>query len=128
MSSKQSVQPEVEPVVTVDQAKQQIEATTPGKPGLSVVKTSVQEAAVETEQMPVINPVHEGSDDWLFLVAGSNSVIDLYSENSSFTPELAQQWVDLLRQRSSRFQEQGIQYLHISAPEKLTVLHKHFLD
>jgi len=35
-------------------------------------------------------------------------------------------WVELLQGRVEKFQEMGIQYLHLPAPEKLTVMHKHF--
>lgn len=70
--------------------------------------------------------VHVGHDGWLFLVDGSNSVIDLYKNESSFDASLARQWVELLRQRHDRFQARGIEYVHLAAPEKLTVLHKFY--
>jgi len=41
-------------------------------------------------------------------------------------PKMAEDWVELLQERSAHFQEQGIQYLHLPAPEKLTIMHKHF--
>ncbi len=72
------------------------------------------------------DPVHVGEDGWLFLVSGSNTVIDLYKNDSSFTDIMAQQWVSLLQKRSAHFEEQGIQYLHLPAPEKLTVLHQFY--
>lgn len=72
------------------------------------------------------DPVHVGKDGWLFLVSGSNSVIDLYQKRSSFTPELAQQWVMLLQDRQRNLAERGIKYLFLPAPEKLTVLHQHY--
>jgi len=70
--------------------------------------------------------VHEGDDGWLFLVAGSNHVLNMYRHKSSFTPSMAKGWVKLLQERSSRLARQGIQYLHLPAPEKLTVLHKFY--
>ena len=72
------------------------------------------------------DPVHVGKDGWLFLVSGSNSVINLYQKNSSFTPELAQEWVSLLQDRQKKLKERGIKYLFLPAPEKLTVLHHHY--
>lgn len=72
--------------------------------------------------------VHVGSDGWLFLVRGSNSVIDLYRNESSFTDELARQWVELLRARNDRFSARGIRYVHLAAPEKLTLLHRHYIS
>ncbi len=70
--------------------------------------------------------VHEGDDGWLFLVAGSNHVLNMYQHKSSFTPTMAKAWVKLLKDRSKRFSSKGIQYLHLPAPEKLTVLHKFY--
>jgi len=72
--------------------------------------------------------VHEGDDGWLFLVAGSNHVLNMYQHKSSFTPAMARAWVDLLKERSRRLSSKGIQYLHLPAPEKLTVLHKFYRD
>lgn len=72
------------------------------------------------------NSVHEGEDGWLFLVSGSNNVLDLYKNESAFTNKMADDWVELLQTRANNFQEQGIQYLHLPAPEKLTVMNQHF--
>ena len=72
------------------------------------------------------DPVHVGKDGWLFLVAGSNSVIELYQKQSSFTPKLVQEWVSLLRGRQNKLEKRGIQYLFLPAPEKLTVLHQYY--
>jgi len=83
---------------------------------------------MQTDLQPDLqpNPVHVGKDGWLFLVAGSNSVINLYQEESTFTPELATRWVKLLQQRSRILQKRNIKYLFLPAPEKLTVLHKYY--
>lgn len=72
------------------------------------------------------DPVHVGKDGWLFLVKGSNSVINMYQKRSSFTPELAHEWVLLLQDRARRMRERNIKYLFLPAPEKLTVLHQHY--
>ncbi len=72
--------------------------------------------------------VHVGEDDWLFLVGGSNSVLDLYQQQSSFTATMSNEWVSLLKQRADIFAEQGIEYLHLPAPEKLSVLHKFYKE
>ncbi|MDO6460988.1 hypothetical protein Q4485_09795 [Granulosicoccaceae sp. 1_MG-2023] len=73
------------------------------------------------------NMVHAGADDWLFLVGGSNNVEALFANPSSFTPERCQAWVDLLEQRKARLAAMGIRYLHLPAPEKLTVLPEFYL-
>jgi len=49
-------------------------------------------SVVTTEKL-----VHEGSDGWLFLVAGSNHVLNMYQHKSSFTPAMAKAWVKLLK-------------------------------
>lgn len=66
--------------------------------------------------------VHVGKDGWLFLVKGSNNVIDLYRRKSSFTDKMARGWVELLRARADRLNARGIEYVHLAAPEKLTLL------
>ena len=70
--------------------------------------------------------VQQGDDGWLFLVSGSNHVLDMYRHKSSFTSAMSKGWVNLLKKRSNRFASKGIQYLHLPAPEKLTVLHKFY--
>ena len=70
--------------------------------------------------------VHVGNDGWLFLVKGANNVIDLFRRNSIFTAQHIQQWRDLLEQRNERVSQLGAKYVHIPAPEKLTVLHKYY--
>jgi capsular polysaccharide biosynthesis protein len=72
------------------------------------------------------NPVHVGKEGWLFLVEGSNNVIDLYREQSSFNTKLAQQWVQLLKSREEKLARLGVRHVHLPAPEKLTVLHKFY--
>jgi alginate O-acetyltransferase complex protein AlgJ len=72
------------------------------------------------------DPVHVGKDGWLFLVKGSNSVINLYKKRSSFTAELAEQWVTLLQSRMQKLADKNIDYLFLPAPEKLTVMHQHY--
>ncbi len=76
------------------------------------------------QQQP--SPVHVGKDGWLFLTAGNNNVLDLYRENSSFTDKLARQWVELLNSRDEKLKAMDVRYVHLPAPEKLTVLHKFF--
>lgn len=70
--------------------------------------------------------VHAGSDGWLYLVGGSNNVEALFAKESSFTPAKCQAWINLLEGRRARLAEQGIRYLHLPAPEKLTVLPEYY--
>jgi len=75
---------------------------------------------------PELNPVHVGREGWLFLTEGSNSVSQLYTNPSSFTQEMAEQWVELLNNRERKLAELGCAYCHLPAPEKLTVLHQYY--
>jgi alginate O-acetyltransferase complex protein AlgJ len=70
--------------------------------------------------------VQAGDDDWLFLVGGSNNVEALFARESSFTPAKCHAWVQLLMGRQARLAESGIRYLHLPAPEKLTVYPEFF--
>ncbi len=70
--------------------------------------------------------VHQGRDGWLFLVGGTNRVIDLYRHESTFTPDIAKAWVKLLETRKTRLAELGVRYVHLPAPEKLTIMHRYF--
>ena len=72
------------------------------------------------------NMVHKGRDGWLFLVGGTNRVIDLYRHKSSFTTEMALAWVKLLEARNARLADLGVRYVHLPAPEKLTIMHRYF--
>jgi len=76
--------------------------------------------------VPVDDTVHVGNDDWLFLVKGANNVIDLYQRDSSFTLDMLTQWKALLTSRNERVSGLGAQYVHLPAPEKLTVLSDHY--
>ena len=70
--------------------------------------------------------VHCGRDGWLFLVGGTNRVIDLYRRESTFTPALAVAWVELLEARRQRLGKLDVRYVHLPAPEKLTIMHRFF--
>ncbi len=70
--------------------------------------------------------VHVGSNGWLFLVKGTNRVAELYKQKSSFTPEMNKQWVSLLQNRQRTLENLGIRYLHLPAPEKLSVFSKYY--
>lgn len=64
--------------------------------------------------------VHEGRDGWLFLIGGSNGVLDQY--RVSFARwRLLRGWRRLIEARSARAQALGIRYLHVIVPEKLSV-------
>lgn len=68
-----------------------------------------------------MSDVHVGLDGWLFLTGGTNSVVDLYSNEAEFPDETANKWADELIRRKTLADELGAQFLHVIAPEKLVV-------
>lgn len=70
--------------------------------------------------------VSVGLDGWLFLTGGDRRVLDLYSQPSSFTERMAEQWVEVIRARTERMNERGIDYFHLVAPDKLSVFSDKF--
>jgi alginate O-acetyltransferase complex protein AlgJ len=63
--------------------------------------------------------VHEGQDGWLFLTGVLGTLYDRAA------PELPDarlaDWVKLIEARAERLEQMGIQYVHMAAPEKLTI-------
>lgn len=86
--------------------------------------------AGERERMPARPPVPGqtmggvliGRDDWLFLWDGSNVAHRYYTDADYFTDADAQGWADLLRARRDRIAALGATYLHLTVPDKLSVL------
>jgi hypothetical protein len=64
--------------------------------------------------------VHVGRDGWLFLVAGSNRVMDRY-RGSLAQWWLLRGWARLIEARTARAERLGIRYLQVVVPEKLSV-------
>src|SRR5947199_10115012 len=66
--------------------------------------------------------VHKGRDGWLFLIGGPNSLSSLYERNSVLLGDGAvRKWADLLERRARRFEQLGIQYVHLNVPAALTI-------
>lgn len=70
--------------------------------------------------------VHEGVDGWLFLVGGSNDVRRYYNDAAYFTDSHSANWCQLLIARNERLLRSGVQYLHIIAPDKISVYPDYF--
>lgn len=68
------------------------------------------------------DPAVMGYDGVMFLIGGSNSLLEQYRMPRDQVDELVEQWVELLRRRAARCAELGIQYVQTILPEKLTVL------
>jgi alginate O-acetyltransferase complex protein AlgJ len=63
--------------------------------------------------------VYEGRDGWLFL---TGAFATLYACNASRLPDAKlRDWVMLIEARAARLQNMAIQYVHMPAPEKLTI-------
>jgi hypothetical protein len=63
--------------------------------------------------------VYEGRDGWLFL---TGALATLYDRNAGGLPDAKlREWVKLIEARAARLDKMGIQYVHMPAPEKLTI-------
>ena len=71
--------------------------------------------------------VHCGRDGWLFLVGGSNSALEYYTDPDAFPEATLQKWLALLHERRTRCSSFGAQYLHMIAPDKLTIYRDEFI-
>ena len=73
--------------------------------------------------------VYQGKDGWLFLIGGSNSIGALYDRNAPLLDDAKlKQWGELIETRAYRLERMGIEYVHISIPEKLTLYDNKFHD
>lgn len=94
---------------------------------------SVQDAASTTATPPTLTPtpllvtitpspdVRVARDGWLFLIGGTNSALRYYTDPGYFTEDHARSWANLLQARQARLARCGIGYLHMVAPDKLSV-------
>ncbi|GEP01131.1 alginate O-acetyltransferase AlgX-related protein [Methylobacterium haplocladii] len=64
--------------------------------------------------------VHVGRDGWLFLTGGRNRVLEQYGR-PGFSRKALWQWRCHLAERVRRSARLGAAYLHVVAPEKLTI-------
>jgi alginate O-acetyltransferase complex protein AlgJ len=71
----------------------------------------------------IYNGVAVGEDGWLFLVDGSNSVLDFFLCEAASTYPLVDEWVKRVRTRADRLRALGADFIQMFVPEKLTVYH-----
>ena len=63
-----------------------------------------------------------GRDGHLFLVGGTNNLLDLYRLEGSAASDVSTGWIHLFEERSRHLASRGIEYSQTVVPEKLTVL------
>jgi hypothetical protein len=74
------------------------------------------------------NGVIVGENDHLFLAGGSNAVLRYYNEANFFSDDICSQWRDLLYSRNERLAKMGIKYIHLFAPDKISVYPEYALQ
>lgn len=70
--------------------------------------------------------VTEGSEGWVFLTGGSNNVIDTFNGFYSIS-DWREKWAELLTKRNKKINALGAKYIHINAPEKISI-YSRYLD
>ncbi|MDP4024480.1 hypothetical protein Q8W71_17785 [Methylobacterium sp. NEAU 140] len=64
--------------------------------------------------------IHVGHDGWLFLISGSNNVVDQFNKSDYMTFQV-ESWRKIILRRRHRLARMGIVYRHVVVPEKLTI-------
>jgi hypothetical protein len=73
-----------------------------------------------------VSEVQIGLDGWLFLTGGSNQALRYYTDPNYFTDEHRDRWIDLLRRRLTTLSSRNVRFLHIFAPDKLSIYPEKF--
>jgi len=100
------------------------------KSSLEMIMDNAANGAVSSIYLPVgLKSPDEsavlGHDGHLFLVGGSNRLMDLYAEDHPSAAVGASEWVELFEHRAESLGRRGMKYVQTVIPEKLTVL-SHF--
>jgi alginate O-acetyltransferase complex protein AlgJ len=91
--------------------------------GINNTKTEYQYKDI----LEIENDVMKGKDGWLFLYGGANEVHRYYTDQHFFNSKKMDEWKNLLLNRKSEMKKLDIEYLHVLAPEKISV-YPEFLD
>ncbi len=91
--------------------------------GINKIKTPYH----SNKGFEIKNEVMPGRDGWLFLHGGTNEVNRYYTESSFFSEEKIEEWNELLHNRKSKLQDLDIKYIHLFAPDKISV-YPEYLD
>ncbi|MCU0732386.1 MAG: sulfotransferase, partial [Hyphomonas sp.] len=97
-----------------------------GDPDPVVARPSDLAVPLEVQPSVVDDTVHVGRNGWLFLTGGTNRPIDYFSPKTTpFTDKVARQWSKLLLRRKAECEAAGARFVHLLAPEKLSVYPEH---
>lgn len=94
--------------------------------GRGAEKKPAEPSVKQDSLAPDTSEVQQGADGWLFLTGGSNDVWRYYSDPNYFTSDHAERWSNLIRSRAAKLEALGIRYLHIAAPDKISVYPEYF--
>lgn len=64
--------------------------------------------------------VYRTENDWLFLIGGSNNVLDIF-KGKYRSASWIEGWAGLIEERAKIAIESGVEYCHLAAPEKMSV-------
>ncbi|MBA2347136.1 MAG: hypothetical protein H0V81_02475 [Solirubrobacterales bacterium] len=67
-----------------------------------------------------------GEDGWLFLVAGTNAVVQQFLGRAPLPPEWLDRWASLVERRVSAVRSLGAEATLLVVPDKLALLERHF--
>lgn len=71
------------------------------------------------------NDITIGKEGWIFLTGGSNSPLETYSSNEE-NPSYVRSWVKLIDKRVKKIGDLGAEYIHLFAPNKLSIYPEYF--
>jgi alginate O-acetyltransferase complex protein AlgJ len=67
-----------------------------------------------------------GEDGWLYLGTGSNDFMSYIQGKATLPPQTVDYWQAVLSNRQRWFRKAGIKYMHVFAPEKVTVYPEYY--
>lgn len=69
----------------------------------------------------IVDDVIIGKDGWLFLAGGTNDLLKYYNESDFFSDATCRAWKEVLCGRKERLTKEGIEYIHLIVPDKISV-------
>lgn len=112
-----TVQQDIEKWIKKEQSS--IRKNVPGSAELISQRLKENGASLNLIKLVETDHITKGFSGWLFLTGGANSVASIYN-NPKSTPWI-NGWKSLLEKRNNILSSKGIQYIHVVAPEKLSI-------